>query len=135
MAEGDSRRDDRILLLSKVKKICLCFLPLFLGYLFLQNTLNIDDPIAVSTGRSMEPNIHDKSLCLLRHDNLNHQALNGKVIVARIGPDAFTIKRLHITPNGCILCPDNPRYQPICTNAEPADLIIAQVLYEWRALK
>ena len=41
-------------MLSKVKKLCLCFLPLFLGYLFLQNTLNIEEPLAVSTGKSMD---------------------------------------------------------------------------------
>ena len=61
MAEGGSHHHERLLLLSKVKKICLCFLPLFLGYLLLQNTLNIDDPLAVSTGRSMEPNIHEET--------------------------------------------------------------------------
>lgn len=66
MAEGSSHHDDRILLLSKVKKICLCFLPLFLGYLFLQNTLNIDEPLAVSTGRSMEPNIHEGDILVFR---------------------------------------------------------------------
>jgi signal peptidase I len=66
MAEGGSHHYDRLLLLSKVKKLCLCFLPLFLGYLFLQNTLNIDEPLAVSTGRSMEPNIHEGDILVFR---------------------------------------------------------------------
>ncbi len=66
MAEGSSRHRDRLLLLSKIKKLCLCFLPLFLGYLFLQNTLKIDDPIAVSTGRSMEPNIREGDILVFR---------------------------------------------------------------------
>ncbi len=66
MAEGSSRHHDRLLLLSKIKKLCLCFLPLFLGYLFLQNTLKIDDPLAVSTGRSMEPNIREGDILVFR---------------------------------------------------------------------
>jgi signal peptidase I len=66
MAEGSSHHNDRLLLLSKVKKLCLCFLPLFLGYLFLQNTLNIDEPLAVSTGRSMEPSIHEGDILVFR---------------------------------------------------------------------
>ena len=66
MAEGGSHHHERLLLLSKVKKICLCFLPLFLGYLLLQNTLNIDEPLAVSTGRSMEPNIHEGDILVFR---------------------------------------------------------------------
>jgi len=66
MAEGSSRYHDRLLLLSKVKKLCLCFLPLFLGYLFLQNTLNIEEPLAVSTGRSMEPNIREGDILVFR---------------------------------------------------------------------
>jgi signal peptidase len=66
MAEGSSRYHDRLMLLSKVKKLCLCFLPLFLGYLFLQNTLNIEEPLAVSTGRSMEPNIREGDILVFR---------------------------------------------------------------------
>lgn len=66
MAEGSSGHRDRLLLLSKIKKLCLCFLPLFLGYLFLQNTLKIDDPLAVSTGRSMEPNIREGDILVFR---------------------------------------------------------------------
>ena len=66
MAGGGSRFHDRLLLLSKVKKLCLCFLPLFLGYLFLQNTLNIEEPLAVSTGKSMEPSIREGDLLVFR---------------------------------------------------------------------
>jgi len=66
MAEGSSRYHDRLMLLSKVKKLCLCFLPLFLGYLLLQNTLNIEEPLAVSTGRSMEPNIREGDILVFR---------------------------------------------------------------------
>ncbi len=66
MAEGGNRYHDRLLLLSKVKKLCLCFLPLFLGYLFLQNTLNIEEPLAVSTGKSMEPKIREGDILIFR---------------------------------------------------------------------
>lgn len=66
MAEGSSHHHERLLLLSKAKKICLCFLPLFLGYLLLQNTLNIEEPLAVSTGRSMEPNIREGDILVFR---------------------------------------------------------------------
>ena len=66
MAEGGSRHRDRLLLLSKVKKLCICFLPLFLGYLLLQNTLNIEEPLAISTGKSMEPKIREGDILVFR---------------------------------------------------------------------
>ena len=66
MAEGSSQLYSRYLVLLKVKKICLFFLPLFIGYLFLQTTLGISEPLAVSTGRSMEPSIHEGDILVYK---------------------------------------------------------------------
>jgi len=52
--------------LLRIKKLCLFFLPFFLGYLYLQNTLNISEPLAVSVGRSMEPTIHEGDILVFR---------------------------------------------------------------------
>ena len=52
--------------LTKIKRTCLFFLPFLLGYMCLQYTLNISDPLAVSVGRSMEPTIHEGDILVFR---------------------------------------------------------------------
>jgi signal peptidase I len=56
--------------LLRLKKICLFFLPFFLGYLYLQNVLNISEPLAVSVGRSMEPTIHEGDILVFKGVNV-----------------------------------------------------------------
>jgi len=49
----------KVILLSKIKKFCYFILPMFFGFTMLQIVCNTSMPLAVARGQSMQPNIHE----------------------------------------------------------------------------
>lgn len=65
-------------------------------------------------GRSMEPDIYDKSIVLVsRQDTIE----SGEIAVIRVNGDEATIKRVKRLPDGLMLIPINPEYDPVFYNA------------------
>ena len=56
----------KVILLSKIKKFCYFILPMFFGFTMLQIVCNTSMPLAVARGQSMQPNIHEGDILLFQ---------------------------------------------------------------------
>ena len=56
----------KVILLSKIKKFCYFILPLFFGFTLLQIVCNTSMPLAVARGVSMQPNIREGDILLFQ---------------------------------------------------------------------
>ncbi|MCW4050846.1 MAG: signal peptidase I [Candidatus Bathyarchaeota archaeon] len=63
---ADYTKYKNYLILDKIKRICLFFVPFLLGFAALQSVLDIDEPLVVSSGRSMQPTINEGDILVFK---------------------------------------------------------------------
>ena len=85
-------------------------------------------------GDSMCPTLHDGDLVGVEINAADPRPLRRKIVAARLD-DGVTIKRFISTDQDIILVPDNPDYDPIPLQGEPADVIIGPVIWSWHRLQ
>ncbi len=124
---GGEPRGRRVPILGKVQ----AGLPVeaiedFLGYEEYSGPGNIEDFFGLEVrGDSMEPKISEGDVVIVRKQSTCD---NGDLVVAMVGGEDATVKRLKKSPAGITLIPNNPAFEPMFFSPEEIESLPVEIL-------